>query len=399
MNIKFAVKDARRSLITAISDILEQEVVHDGMSVITYAAGGYIVKCTARQKNLKGVAVVNIRFNVTSAGRKAFAKAIGEILGCEAVYNGTPSFAYTVGNYTVDREGALICPADADCEEADRLIVALNERGYEVEAEKVPDYYSLQMTEREELGLGRERRDPPGENGMQASDVPGNEDEYPDIDQHHPGQYADPNVPPTEEMLQQAAAWMEGQPEIEVADTLAIEMPLVGFTPEKLDNLTKLVDSKATIFKKAFDTDDLSIRIVDDKISFPWFKLTATEGEVDAYTRFVCALCEMAKTLQRVTAKEKDGGNDKFTMRLFLIRLGFVGSEFKMARKILLRNLTGNTAWKDGQQPQKQSLLKCLHCGFEFNGTVETDELGAHSSCPECECSFDVDEGGGGDSQ
>ena len=35
--------------------------------------------------------------------------------------------------------------------------------------------------------------------------------------------------------------------------------------------------------------------------------------------------------------------------------------------------------------------LKCLHCDHEFNGTVSNDELGWHSSCPECECSFDVD--------
>ena len=35
--------------------------------------------------------------------------------------------------------------------------------------------------------------------------------------------------------------------------------------------------------------------------------------------------------------------------------------------------------------------LKCLNCGYEFDGTISYDELGWHSSCPECECSFDVD--------
>ena len=35
--------------------------------------------------------------------------------------------------------------------------------------------------------------------------------------------------------------------------------------------------------------------------------------------------------------------------------------------------------------------LKCLHCGYEFNGSIEKDKLGWHSSCPKCECSFDVD--------
>lgn len=35
--------------------------------------------------------------------------------------------------------------------------------------------------------------------------------------------------------------------------------------------------------------------------------------------------------------------------------------------------------------------IKCLNCGYEFDGTAEYDELGWHSSCPECESSFDVD--------
>ena len=35
--------------------------------------------------------------------------------------------------------------------------------------------------------------------------------------------------------------------------------------------------------------------------------------------------------------------------------------------------------------------LKCLHCECGFDGAIELDELGWHSSCPECGCSFDVD--------
>ena len=35
--------------------------------------------------------------------------------------------------------------------------------------------------------------------------------------------------------------------------------------------------------------------------------------------------------------------------------------------------------------------LNCLHCGHEFDGSITKDELGWHSSCPECGCSFDVD--------
>lgn len=34
--------------------------------------------------------------------------------------------------------------------------------------------------------------------------------------------------------------------------------------------------------------------------------------------------------------------------------------------------------------------LKCLNCNHEFAGTISYDELGWHSSCPECDSSFDV---------
>ena len=61
----------------------------------------------------------------------------------------------------------------------------------------------------------------------------------------------------------------------------------------------------------------------------------------------------MAKTQKRVTAVEKPIENAKFTMRLFLIRLGFIGDEYKTARKILLRNLTGNSSWKSGHRPER----------------------------------------------
>lgn len=35
--------------------------------------------------------------------------------------------------------------------------------------------------------------------------------------------------------------------------------------------------------------------------------------------------------------------------------------------------------------------LKCLHCSNKFDGTISYDELGWHSICPKCQCSFDVD--------
>ena len=57
----------------------------------------------------------------------------------------------------------------------------------------------------------------------------------------------------------------------------------------------------------------------------------------------------MARNAKRVNAKEKDTDNEKYAFRCFLLRLGFIGAEFKTERKILLRNLTGSSAFRSGQ--------------------------------------------------
>ncbi len=127
------------------------------------------------------------------------------------------------------------------------------------------------------------------------------------------------------------------------------------FTDIAYLNLQKIIDSKANLLKLALDTDNLEIKVDGKKISFPWFTLHGIDGEALAYSQLVTALVGMAKRQKRVTAKEKPIENAKFDMRLFLVRLGLIGDEYKIARKILLRNLTGNSAWKAGQPPENRA--------------------------------------------
>jgi hypothetical protein len=54
----------------------------------------------------------------------------------------------------------------------------------------------------------------------------------------------------------------------------------------------------------------------------------------------------MAKEAKRVTATEKPTDNEKYAFRCFLLRLGFIGNEYKACRKILLKNLAGSSAFK-----------------------------------------------------
>lgn len=133
----------------------------------------------------------------------------------------------------------------------------------------------------------------------------------------------------------------------ELIDHLTIEIPLDSFTPEKLDNLSKLVNAKAPLLKASIGTDDLPIKQTADTLQFPWFKGTIDAEHTEAYTTLISLLCKTAIEKKRITAREKDiDGNPKYAMRCFLLSLGFIGDEYKAARKILLSRLEGNSSWK-----------------------------------------------------
>lgn len=125
---------------------------------------------------------------------------------------------------------------------------------------------------------------------------------------------------------------------------LTIEVPL---DKVQVGNLTKLLDAKGSLIKKALGIDDLRFEIQEDRIAFPWFTEPQPE-EATAYTHFIAALCRMSKDTKRITAKEKPVDNEKYAFRCFLLRLGFIGNAYKTDRKILLRNLSGSSAFKSG---------------------------------------------------
>ena len=141
-----------------------------------------------------------------------------------------------------------------------------------------------------------------------------------------------------------------GTDEEEGPTGVAIQMPLSIFTESQLQNLYALVAAKGSLIKKALGIDELPINIVDKKLDFPWFPKYESPDEVKAYMHLVTALCDMARNQKRITAKEKPVDNDKYAFRCFLLRLGFIGDEYKAERKVLLRNLSGSSAFKSGSK-------------------------------------------------
>ena len=213
---------------------------------------------------------MRIIYNITGPERKELCNALGNFLGETPVYQRAPTYAFKIGEYTVDRNGNVECP-DADTEEH------LNEIVDTLKAE---------------------------------------------------------NFQPKE---------------IELA-SLTVSLPRDSFTDDALERLRILVENKAPLFKRAFRTESLEIDTESepDKVRFPWFTLHGADGETFAYTHFISALGRMARNQKRVQQKPYEEGNDKFNMRIFMVRLSLIGPKFKEARKIIMRYLTGNSAWKNG---------------------------------------------------
>ena len=131
---------------------------------------------------------------------------------------------------------------------------------------------------------------------------------------------------------------------------ICISMPRSLFSLQHLENLGNILNAKGELIKKALGIDDLPVEFDDTKIAFPWFTGTPTPEELKAYDTFICKLCEFARNLKRVNTKEKAVENDKYAFRCFLLRLGFIGDEYKAERKILLRNLEGSSAFKTAKE-------------------------------------------------
>ena len=131
-------------------------------------------------------------------------------------------------------------------------------------------------------------------------------------------------------------------------DKLTIAVPKEILTDTALENLQKIIANKQTLFQRAFQTDSTKVEITEEKINFVWFSYTEDGDEIAAYTQFITRLCDMAKDAKRVSSKPTETDNDKYAFRCFLLRLGFIGKEYKTARKILLRNLAGNSAFRYG---------------------------------------------------
>ena len=264
---------------------------------------------------------MKINYSITGPKRKSLVGAISLELNVPTIYLGAPTFAYEVGGYHIDKNGML------EGEDNPGLVADL---------QGLHDFKAI--TEEYDAPLPEAEPVPEDVQIPYEAALGGRVSPYRDYEE--PPAYAEP----------------EQSDEVET-NHLSIELPRSAFTDVALENLKRLVESKSSLIKKALGTDCIPIITNEETISFTWFQGELTPDEVKAYTHFVTALCEMAKTQQRVNAAEKQVENEKYAFRCFLIRLGFVGSEYKAERKILLKNLSGNSAFKNGAPTKAEEVM------------------------------------------
>lgn len=267
---------------------------------------------------------MEIRYNVTGAKRKELVKVIANATGARAEYKFMPTCNYEINYFTVTKDGTLLFDDRADSEEVERVLEAISAAGFECEPQ-----------DGGEQPFGEETKE-----AAEAADTAPQETNLggPRQTNRFVGERTSSEV---NELSASDGSERYGACE----DALTVEIPLDKVA---VGNLTKLLDAKGNLIRKAMGITDLRIEVLDDRVAFPWFRKLPDCDAIKAYTHFIFALCEMSRNAKRVTATEKPVDNEKYAFRCFLLRLGFIGSEYKAERKILLKNLTGSSAFKDG---------------------------------------------------
>ena len=72
-------------------------------------------------------------------------------------------------------------------------------------------------------------------------------------------------------------------------------------------------------------------------------------GQLKSYIQLCLALSQMAKEVRTASPKPQQNENPKYAMRTWLLRLGFIGDEFKTARALLTKRLSGDAAFRNGR--------------------------------------------------
>ena len=275
---------------------------------------------------------MEIKFNIEKSQRKALAQKIGELTGAEVKYLGVPGCRYQIDFFTLDKNAVLSFSDRIDTDIVEKVLNGLAEAGYESKTVA-----------------------PPEETDASAE--------------------SEPDIP--------------DEPSSGFPLRASISFPIAEHTVQSLTNLICMIHSRGALLSKATGgeffadksladaiLDDKTfrsiheliayireweetnpelkgIRFADDKLIFDGFGQAQDAETVQTYTKLAAAMNKMAITQKRVQAKDVDDSNEKYALRIWLIRLGLNGADFKADRKRLMANLSGNSAFRNDEERER----------------------------------------------
>lgn len=283
------------------------------------------------------------KFEKTIDDRKLLVARLKELTELESRYTFVPRCAYIIGSFTVEKDGSLTVEDGAD-EQVLNTLIAENMIGSEITEEAIISSAEEDSTLEDEEG----------------------------------------SIPETQEAAEDTDSVAD-----ETGLTASISFPLSKHTPSSIINLICMMHSRGPLLSKATGgtfsaskalTDDLlghtpfiqtkdvaeflqdreylatelqGLTFDEEKITFDGFGTAQDADHLQTFMKLAAAMNKMAITQKRVQAKNVDDSNEKYALRIWLIRLGLNGDEFKADRKRLMAHLTGHTAFRSEEEKDR----------------------------------------------
>ena len=263
--------------------------------------------------------------------RKALVKAIAEELGTASTYLRAPTYAYQIGDFTVDRDGNIIG------EDFEALRDFLNRNGYamddaDADLETDPEAQPEDSEETDTTPADSEAREP-----ITRMDItiPARDATVAQLKNLTHMLYARQAI--INRMTQSDC--------LNIPDCLIEE--LRDNEPPTVEEFTRLLDDCVPDGLTGFDTRDGKV-----SMTFPF-----DEAQPEKWTTYAGLLNRIFDAAMKATRVfpdrvEPDAENEKYLAHVWLQRLGYHGADFKAERKILLGHLTGYCAFANGTKMQ-----------------------------------------------
>lgn len=308
-----------------------------------------------------------MRVETHTENRKALAKAIGEHLGLEARYDRVPRCTYSIGTVTVQKDGAITTD---DAEAWAALLPFFQSNGWVVELPESADVG-------DDLGADES-------NSVVVTATP---DATPD---------APPDTAP-----------------VASSNNVTITAPLGDITPDALKHFTFMLYARQHLLNhslgadflnipdsliqkllehrpenaaafgellKAHGTVGIAIRDENIEMTLPFSADDPTLWAV--YDGLLKRILRAAKCATRVNPGRIQTDSEKYSMRAWLLRLGYGSPDLKAERKKLLQNLTGHSAFPNDAAAQKHkdkyAAIRAAARGAEQEAAAQQPEVVAH---------------------